>query len=447
MFAVRAGDEIEFLPGPLFYARPGSPIETAFHKKVPLFDADRPLPSLFSEAGITELKPGETVEEHFEGATNFTPAKQLRSELQTQIAPLLLAYVISQSGSNASEQILNRLDRFEIRAVRNLRISFSLRNDSTITATVDYRHFYLQSELAARARGGRERRFTLYVKGTDSTTIADIDADELGEILATVFDDTAGAEMKGTFARIVARYQAENGSESEMQEYLYSNLGISYEAQDSAKAILSGEVVTAPAAPAPPPAQVHKSVTPETGADPAQSIADSLLKHQAQILGKATSFVSTFTTTHSRPTGSRATANVSQSASPISPEQQKRGLEGEEEIKRRLQLPGGWEGLSLTRDRRDDGCGYDFLCALSGQEVMLEVKTFIPGGRIFVSTPELRMAFTAGKDYYLVGVVHESIPPHEWSTHLLCDPGAKLLLNGEFDIQAQLKLQASDLFE
>jgi hypothetical protein len=78
---------------------------------------------------------------------------------------------------------------------------------------------------------------------------------------------------------------------------------------------------------------------------------------------------------------------------------------------------------------------------------MLEVKTFVPGGRIFVSTPELRMAFTAGKDYYVVGVVHENIPPNNWSTHLLCDPAAKLLLKGEFDIQADLKLQASDLFD
>ena len=124
-----------------------------------------------------------------------------------------------------------------------------------------------------------------------------------------------------------------------------------------------------------------------------------------------------------------------------------RGLKGEEEIKRRLQLPGGWEGFTLIKDRRDDGCGYDFLCELSGQEVMLEVKTFVPTGRIFVSTPELQMAFTAAKDYYLVGVVHENTSPNDWATHLLCDPGTKLLLKGEFDVQAQLKLQASDLFD
>jgi hypothetical protein len=445
-FGARTSDEIKFVAGPLVYARPGSPIETAFRDKMPLFDADRPLPSLFNEVGVTELKPGETVVEHFEGATNFVPAKRLRQELQTEISPHLLAYVISESGSNASEQIINRLERFEIHAVRNLSVSFSLLDDSAITATVDYRHFYLQSELTARARGGRERRFTLYVKGTDSTSIADIDADEFGAMLATVFDDTASAEMQGTFARIVSRYQAEQGRANEMQEYLFSNLGISHEAQDSARAILAGEVVTAPAAPAPRPAQVHKSPTVESGTGEAESIKDQLLKHQTEIQRKATSLVTTLTTTPSKPTGKRITVNVSQGTSAITPEQKKRGLEGEEEIKRRLQLPGGWGGFTLIKDRRDDGCGYDFLCELSGQEVMLEVKTFVPGGRIFVSTTELRVAFTAGEDYYLVGVVYENISPNDWSTHLLQNPASKLLINGEFVIQADLKLHASDLF-
>jgi hypothetical protein len=138
---------------------------------------------------------------------------------------------------------------------------------------------------------------------------------------------------------------------------------------------------------------------------------------------------------------------VSQGTTVLTPEQKKRGLAGEEEIKRRLQLPGGWEGFTLIKDRRDDGCGYDFLCDLSGQQVMLEVKTFVPTGRIFVSTPELQMAVTSGKDYYLVGVVDKNGSPNDWATHLLCDPATKLLLKGEFDVQAQLKLQASDLFD
>jgi hypothetical protein len=159
-----------------------------------------------------------------------------------------------------------------------------------------------------------------------------------------VFDDAPGSELRGTFARIVARYQAENGRETEMQEYLYSNLGISHEAQDSARAILSGEVVTAPTAPPPPPAQLHKSVTPETDTDQAQSIANSLLKHQTQIQGKATSLVSTFTTTRSRPTGNRASVNLSQSTSPITPNRKR----GNWRVRRRSS-----EGFSFLEDGKE----------------------------------------------------------------------------------------------
>lgn len=446
-FARRVGNKVAFSDDPLFFAKPGSPIETAFQTRLALFDADRPLPSLFRQAGVTQLIPGETVVESFDAAKNFTPAKQLREELETRIAPLLLAYVISLSGSSASDPILRRLDGLEVRAVRNLNISFSLVSDPSVSATVDYKHFYLQSLLTARTGGGRERRFTLYVKGTDSTSVADIDADELGEILASVFDDGASAEMQGTFARILARYQAVNGSQSEMQDYLYSNLGISSEALDSARAVLSGEVASAPP-PAPPPAQVHKSQSTTDNVQIHAAIAASLVNHQTQINSKTSSLVLSFAGTSSKPNAARSTSNVSgQPSGPtISAEQKKRGLEGEEEIKRRLQLPEGWEGLTLVKDRRDDGCGYDFLCELSGQEVMLEIKTFLPGGRVFVSTMELRMAFTGGNDYYLVGVVHENVPRNEWATHLLQNPAAKILIKGEFVIQADLKLQAADLF-
>jgi hypothetical protein len=193
---------------------------------------------------------------------------------------------------------------------------------------------------------------------------------------------------------------------------------------------------------------VHKSQSTTDNVQIHAAIAASLVNHQTQINNKTSSLVLSFAGVSSKPNASRSTSNVSgQPSGPaISAEQKKRGLEGEEEIKRRLQLPGGWEGLTLMKDRRDDGCGYDFLCELSGQEVMLEVKTFLPGGRVFVSTTELRMAFAAGSNYYLVGVVYENSARNEWSTHLLQDPASKLLINGEFVIQADLKLQAADLF-
>src|SRR5262249_31222678 len=153
---------------------------------------------------------------------------------------------------------------------------------------------------------------------------------EFGATLAMVFDDAASAEMQGTFARIVSRYQAKQGHAEEMQAYLLSNLGISGEAQESAKAILAGEDVTTPAAPPPPPAQIHQSAGETDEAD--ESLEEKLRKHQTEIEKKATTVFTNIK--GSKPNQKQKAAKVSQG--PITPEQEKRGFEGEEEIKRRL---------------------------------------------------------------------------------------------------------------
>lgn len=81
---------------------------------------------------------------------------------------------------------------------------------------------------------------------------------------------------------------------------------------------------------------------------------------------------------------------------------------------RKPQLPGGWEGVRLTTDRREDGCGNDFLCLMANREAKLEVKTFVHDGRVVVTTEELREAATSTSDYYLVGVLDDSKPENEW---------------------------------
>ena len=78
----------------------------------------------------------------------------------------------------------------------------------------------------------------------------------------------------------------------------------------------------------------------------------------------------------------------------VTPEQESQGKIGENEIKRRLEeqpdgipIPGHSGVLRLIADRRDDGCGYDFLCSLDTRQVKLEVKTFMENGRIVVTWP------------------------------------------------------------
>jgi hypothetical protein len=127
----------------------------------------------------------------------------------------------------------------------------------------------------------------------------------------------------------------------------------------------------------------------------------------------------------------------------VTAEQKVRGKRGEEEIKRRLQLP---NGLTLVSDVRELGCGYDFLCALGGREVKVEVKTFTYDGRVFVTPKELQAAATSRGDYYLVGVLDDGQPEWLWSTFVLPNPIEVLLTKGEFDIDPTLHVLASALF-
>jgi len=131
----------------------------------------------------------------------------------------------------------------------------------------------------------------------------------------------------------------------------------------------------------------------------------------------------------------------------ISPEQEERGRKGEEEIKKRLQRPGGWFGLSLISDVRQDRCGYDFLCSREGENVMVEVKTFVRNGRIFITSRELHTAAENGSKYLLVGVLDDEQKKDRWSAvEVVFDPLGILLKKGEFDALIKLQIPAKDVF-
>lgn len=63
-------------------------------------------------------------------------------------------------------------------------------------------------------------------------------------------------------------------------------------------------------------------------------------------------------------------------APPPTPTQQERGLRGEKEIMRRLQLKRGCLGLKFVEDHRSHGWGYDILCTNGAERAEVEVKTF-----------------------------------------------------------------------
>lgn len=129
------------------------------------------------------------------------------------------------------------------------------------------------------------------------------------------------------------------------------------------------------------------------------------------------------------------------------PEQQRRGENGEKEIKRRLELPGGWANMILVADRRHERCGYNFLYDKHGQEVKLEVKTFSPGGRVIMTTDELQEAAASGLDYCLLGVLDDGGPATGWRTRLIENPFPALMKKGKLAIKTKLEVPASDIFD
>jgi hypothetical protein len=111
-----------------------------------------------------------------------------------------------------------------------------------------------------------------------------------------------------------------------------------------------------------------------------------------------------------------------------------------------LELPGGWSGFSLEADARNDGCGYDYLCAYESKKIKMEVKTFAPQGRVHLTARELQEAATSREEYFLVGVLDTGGPPDKWPARVLRDPLHTLLSRGEFEIEATLALAAHEVF-
>jgi len=272
--------------------------------------------------------------------------------------------------------------------------------------------------------------------------------------LAPIFLDGISDDLKEIFPRIANRYHVVRENPSEMAEYLYNQLGVSKEAQETALLMITGKYEQTIQTPIPPPPPI-KIITKEgTNVDDSyRNFREKIRDHKNKIEQKTNLFIKTIeNATESNKKKLEATDTRSPISDPdrqneITPEQQDRGKKGEEEIKRRLKLPGGWEGFLLIKDRRIDGCGYDFLCSRNDRNVKIEVKTFIENGRVIFTSHELQEAAISKKDYYLIGILDTVKPQYEWATYIIQDPIHLLLQTGEFDIQTKLQASAAKIFE
>ena len=222
-----------------------------------------------------------------------------------------------------------------------------------------------------------------------------------------------------------------------------------------ARALISGEVDSfVPSPPPPPPAHpsTDKSAPTWTESDVANTkkkFGDTFRNAESSISDVLVTAQATVTTGlggGGGEKGPRGHGGDSQFDEPT-PEQQHRGKIGEEEIMRRIETPGGWAGMTLIADKRDDYCGYDFLCKNGDREVKLEVKTFLSNGRVIITTDELREAAASGTDYVLLGVLDDGGPATGWKTMLLPNPFPVLVKSGKLSIKTKLEAPASEVFD
>jgi hypothetical protein len=426
---------------------------------IPLFDADRPYPRLFEQIPVLRLLTsgeGKTVNEDLIGEERAKPASRLRDEIVSRLSPFLLAPIVAKTERQKEvELVVRRLkERFDVKVSERLVVSFSLIANPSLCRTVDFSKFYLRRRVVPGTGAVEEAQYTLYVVGSEKDSLASLDADALGQAIAPIFfADRVSEDIAGLFSRIAYRYQQTNGNLDELQEFLLYHLGISREAQDMARALMLGEAGEIGKGVTAPPPLITVPLKPQENLNMPQTIRQTVDKHQ-EILGqKLSDIVRRFAPSGSGegqvPSGAGSQEGRAASMRPsvrITVEQQNRGKRGEAEIKRRLQLPGGWEGFTLVADKTKEDCGYDFLCAVSGRQVKLEVKTFTIDGRVFVGSAELQAAAANQDDYYLVGVLDDGKPEYEWRTFLIPNPISTLLGRGEFDVEATLHAQASEIF-
>ncbi len=450
--AIRTRNGRDFSSGPFYFADPGSPVHRGFIDRIALIDVDRPFRRLFDEVGVTHLLIGQTVEETLLDADKAVKMVNLESEIREILSPYLLALILVRGDREHAGLVARRLrERFEVFSMRALRVSLALKSDETLRVEAEFPCAYLRKFLVPGRGAVEEAHYSLYMVAAQNADAQAVDGDALGEVLGRIFLDGTSDELMGHFARIVMRYQHDGGNHASIETFLLEHLGISKEAQEEARMMLCGDMAGVPRESPPPAIVVAARSFPDSQND--ADLAPVVAKHLEQFQTQAQSFVQSLaakqTTDATRRTSPTpvGTSSATPVSSHITPEQQLRGRRGEEEILRRLGLPGGWEGFSLVADHRDPPRGYDFLASLSGGEVKLEVKTFMTNGQVVVTEGELREAAASRRDYYLVGVVNSGGPPNRWQTVIVRDPLEILLTRGQFSSKLELRVSGDAIID
>jgi hypothetical protein len=441
---VRTSSGAKFEAPPVWYADPGV-LRDAFFGVLPLLDADRAYPQLFKATGVKQLITGDSVIEELTFLEKPVALESLRTTIIDGLGPYLLAMIASRSDSDDEPELSSKRirERFSVAITPVIQLAFVLASDATVRVEYSAGKYYLQRRLVGRRGAVEEAQFTLYIAHTRNATIGELDADAIGVHLANVLQDRPSAEMAAICARITTRFKEVSGDPKAMKEFMYNHLQVSTETQDDVVAEPQAQDAPTSGPPTPPPIVISTSSTHSQSESP---LSELLQQQQVRAANEATELVNRIIRPQTRENPAENCGNggkrEEESGGSITDEQAERGLRGEEEMKRRLSLPGGWAGFVFKDDVRSPGCGYDFVADRHGREVRIEVKTFTPNGRIMFTSRELREAATDGSSYHLIGLVDDGGPEKTWQTYLVPNPLIELLRIGSFSFEARLQLDA-----
>jgi len=453
LLPVRTPSGVHFAAPPIWYAEPG-PLRDAFAEKLPLLDADRSYPEFLRYASVTPLVVDETVIEKINFDQPPVHMKGLRHTLVQSIGPFMLAMLAARIDSRNELELAERRlhERFQVAATSSIHLAFVLVSDPEIRVEYTAGRYYLQRRLVG-GRGAIEvAHFTLYIAHAGRPPFSDLDADAVGAYLSLVLQDRPSAEMTALCARIATRFKEVSGDVKAMKDFMYNHLQVSAETQEAIESKETAEVTAGKSLP-PPPIVISSGSTTSDSA--AKELIALITEHQNQVSTQATHVVSSLVAKKSAGgNGSPIVGGGSEdnkgtwspNSGQITSEQEERGLRGEEEMKRRLTLPGGWSGFSLEQDVRSNGCGFDFLAKRGGGNVRIEIKTFTTNGRILFTGRELREAAVDGDTYYMIGFLDDGGPAGSWKTLLLQNPLLVLLREGIFALEERLVVEAKALF-
>ena len=292
--AVRIDNGYKFETLPLFYADPGSPIEKAFYGKLPLIDTDRPYPNFFDHSGITRLIVGKNVNVTFLSEETSAKAPKLQNQIIDDLSAYLLSPIIAKSEKTKhADLVIRRLkERFSVYSSDHLRVLFGLSGDNQYSQEIEFPKFYLDKRTIQSKGAIEENHYKLYFEGAKDDGISEVDADALGEVLAPIFFDGISDDLKEIFPRIANRFQAVKGDPLEMTEYLYTQLGVSKEAQETASLIITGKYepkINAPIPPPPPIKVIGSSTTKDSGTH--RDLKEKISDHKTKIEQKTNIFI------------------------------------------------------------------------------------------------------------------------------------------------------------